>query len=109
MQPDLAPEPLRSAAAPNWRAIYMRLARLLRSCVGRALVIVEDRGYRLSHLDCMHIPAGVAHSVRNAEADSELVMHWAFGSAEPTRVLVDERSGFEDRGDEFHGQEIRNI
>lgn len=68
--------------------------------LGRALVIVEDRGYRLSHLDCMHIPAGVAHSVRNAGADSELVMHWAFGSAEPTRVLVDERPGFEDRGDD---------
>jgi quercetin dioxygenase-like cupin family protein len=68
---------------------------------GNAFVIVEDRGYRLSHLDCMHIPAGVAHSVRNQEPELQLVMHWAFGSAGPTRVLVKERSTFEDRGDDI--------
>jgi quercetin dioxygenase-like cupin family protein len=28
-------------------------------------------------------------------------MHWAFGSAGPTRVLVKERSTFEDRGDDI--------
>ena len=65
---------------------------------GHALVIVEGRGYRLNPLDCMHVPAGVAHAVRNAEATSQLVAHWSFASSGPTRTLVHDTSGFEDRG-----------
>jgi quercetin dioxygenase-like cupin family protein len=65
---------------------------------GNALVVVERRGYRLGRLDCIHVPAGVAHAVRNVRADREMVAHWAFASPGPTRTFVQGRGGFEDRG-----------
>jgi quercetin dioxygenase-like cupin family protein len=66
---------------------------------GNALIIVEGRGYRLGRLDCMHVPAGVAHAVRNAEGVREMVAHWSFASPGPARTFVAYRNGFEDRGE----------
>jgi quercetin dioxygenase-like cupin family protein len=66
---------------------------------GSALVIVEGRGYRLGRLDCLHVPAGIAHAVRNVQADREMVAHWAFASPEPARIFVQDRGGFDDRGE----------
>jgi quercetin dioxygenase-like cupin family protein len=66
---------------------------------GNALVIVEGRGYRLARLDCIHVPARVAHAVRNVQVDRELVAHWSFASPEPTRTFVQDRGEFEDRGE----------
>jgi mannose-6-phosphate isomerase-like protein (cupin superfamily) len=65
---------------------------------GTALVAVEGRGYHLGRLDCVHIPAGVTHCVRSAQAGSELLAHWSFGSAEIKRVFTDAWPSFEDRG-----------
>jgi quercetin dioxygenase-like cupin family protein len=65
---------------------------------GEALVVVEGRGYRLNRLDCVHVPAGIAHAVRNREPDREMVAHWSFASAEPARTFVNAPPRFEDRG-----------
>ena len=56
---------------------------------GRAQVFVEGRMYLLNPRDCVHFPAGVAHQVVNDDADSQMVAHWAFATAAPTRDLVD--------------------
>lgn len=66
---------------------------------GNALIIVEGRGYRLNCFDCMHVPASVAHTVRNANSDCQLVAHWAFASSGPTRTFLPDRFVFEDRAD----------
>lgn len=65
---------------------------------GSALVVVEGRGYRLGRLDCMHVPAGIAHSVRNFERDREMVAHWSFASSAPSRTFVPDQHRFQDRG-----------
>jgi quercetin dioxygenase-like cupin family protein len=65
---------------------------------GSALVIVEGRGYRLGRLDCIHVPTGVTHVVRNADSDRQMVAHWSFASPSPTRTFVQDRYEFEDRG-----------
>jgi quercetin dioxygenase-like cupin family protein len=65
---------------------------------GHGSVLVEGRAYHLSPLDSIHIPAHVAHSVRNAQAGSEMVAHWAFGSSQPSRSFVEPSFPFEDRG-----------
>lgn len=56
---------------------------------GSALVMVEGRQYGLGRLDCLHVPAGVPHTVRNTHAAEEMLAHWSFGSAEPRRTFVD--------------------
>jgi quercetin dioxygenase-like cupin family protein len=66
---------------------------------GQALVIVEGRGYRLGRLDCMHVPAGVAHTIRNTNPNGEMVVHLSLASPEPAQIIVPERSGFEERGE----------
>jgi mannose-6-phosphate isomerase-like protein (cupin superfamily) len=64
---------------------------------GAGLIIVEGRGYRLGRLDCMHIPAGAAHCVQNAQADCPLLAHWSFGSPEPRRTYTGSIQSYEDR------------
>ena len=56
---------------------------------GRARAFVEGRVYHLNRLDCIHVPAGVAHQVENDDPKKGLVAHWAFATARPTRELVD--------------------
>jgi quercetin dioxygenase-like cupin family protein len=53
---------------------------------GVAQLFIEGRAYDLSPLDCMHVPRGVAHSVRNPAG--RLVVHSAFGSPRPARDFV---------------------
>ena len=65
---------------------------------GRAQVFVEGRMYLLNPRDCVHFPAGVAHQVINDNLDSQLVAHWAFATATPTRDLVDRDYDEVDRG-----------
>ena len=56
---------------------------------GTALVCVEERAYRLSRLDCIHIPHNTPHRVFN-EAQDTLIALWSFGSAIPSRQFVDD-------------------
>ena len=56
---------------------------------GKASVLVDGRAYELCELDCIHIPAGVPHSVRNQSVSSPLVAHWAFATTEPSRRFVE--------------------
>lgn len=56
---------------------------------GDAEFRLEGRRQRLGRLDCLHVPAGTAHSVRNPSATETLRLHWVFASAEPTRRLLD--------------------
>jgi len=56
---------------------------------GHAIVLVEGRQYCLGHLDCLHVPAGVCHSVRSANASHAMLAHWSFASPEPKRTFVD--------------------
>jgi len=66
---------------------------------GCARVLVEGRAYRLQPRDCVHIPAGTAHQVENCAADEELVAHWSFATARPSRELVDRVFAEDERGD----------
>ena len=52
----------------------------------------------MSPRDCVHIPAGLAHSVRNGDPARELITHSAFGSAQPAREPVNREFPVEDRG-----------
>ena len=52
---------------------------------GQAHVLLEGRSYRLSALDCVHVPAGIAHQVENEDGASELLTLSAFASSNPTR------------------------
>jgi putative monooxygenase len=58
---------------------------------GEALFSVEGRTYLLRSLDCIHVPAGVAHEPVNASSDKPLVILSAFASPAPARDLVDDR------------------
>jgi putative monooxygenase len=64
---------------------------------GEARILVEGRVYHLRQYDCAHVPAGVAHQVENG-VEGELVCHWAFATATPTRKLIDRQFPLEDRG-----------
>lgn len=55
---------------------------------GYATVIVEGRRYRLGPLDSLHLPAFVAHSVKNDDLDSAMIAHSTFAEPQPTRVLT---------------------
>jgi 2-dehydro-3-deoxyglucarate aldolase/4-hydroxy-2-oxoheptanedioate aldolase len=56
---------------------------------GEGIVEVEGRRYRLAPLDNVTIPRGIAHTVINASADNELVVHIAFPTDKPSRDFVD--------------------
>jgi putative monooxygenase len=56
---------------------------------GEAVFTVEGRSYLLCHLDCIHVPAGVAHTVVNASDAVPVVALSAFASPNPERELVD--------------------
>jgi quercetin dioxygenase-like cupin family protein len=64
---------------------------------GNAHVLVEGRRYRLHPQDCIHVPGGIAHQVENEDPLRELVAHWAFATAKPTRELTDRSFPVEDR------------
>jgi quercetin dioxygenase-like cupin family protein len=65
---------------------------------GTARVLLEGRMYLLKELDCLHVPAGTAHQVENANLCGRLVAHWAFASAKTTRTPVEKYFSLEDRG-----------
>ena len=65
---------------------------------GSAHVLVEGRMYLLKLYDCIHVPAGTAHQVENADPYSQLVAHWVFASAKTTRTLVERYVPSQDRG-----------
>lgn len=66
---------------------------------GDAVVLVEGRSYRLTHLDSIFIPAGIRHGVRNGSPVESLIAHCAFSSVQPTRTFVGAiSSDVEDRG-----------
>jgi mannose-6-phosphate isomerase-like protein (cupin superfamily) len=46
----------------------------------------------------VHLPAGVAHQVESGESEGDLVAHWAFATAKPTRELVHQVFPQDDRG-----------
>jgi quercetin dioxygenase-like cupin family protein len=50
-----------------------------------AVVAVEGRTYRMGPLDCLHVPAGIAHSVSNPSGKKKLMVHSAFGAVHPQR------------------------
>jgi quercetin dioxygenase-like cupin family protein len=57
---------------------------------GEARVGIEGRTYRLGPLDCLHVPAGVAHSTSNASEKKRLMLHNSFGAVHPVRYLAKE-------------------
>jgi len=65
---------------------------------GEARLNVQGRSYRLTAFDCLHVPRGVAHEVRNDSPDFPLLALWAFASAEPSRELVQQSFAIIDRG-----------
>jgi quercetin dioxygenase-like cupin family protein len=59
---------------------------------GAADILIEDRQYRLEPYDCVHVPAGVVHSVINASMNAKLRVHSSFASAQPARTFVNDNS-----------------
>jgi quercetin dioxygenase-like cupin family protein len=70
---------------PYYRRNYSHAITILR---GEACVGVEGRRYRMRTLDCIHIPAGVAHHLSNPSAEPVL-LHWASASSQPKADLVE--------------------
>jgi len=64
---------------------------------GEALVSVEGRTYRLRPLDCIHVPAGIAHEPANASSKEPLILFSAFASSSPARDPVANRFAWHDR------------
>jgi putative monooxygenase len=65
---------------------------------GHAHLLVEGRAYRLASRDCVHIPAGVPHLMRNEDPVYDLIAHSAFASASPTRELIQHEFPVQERG-----------
>jgi len=65
---------------------------------GEALAMVEGRTYRMGPLDCLHVPAGVAHSVINPSSKKKLMIHAAFGAVHPRRDFMNDSFRSVDRG-----------
>lgn len=65
---------------------------------GKARITIEGRGYNLQPRDCVHLPSGTAHQVENADPERELIAHWAFGTAQPTRDAVKRTYPIVERG-----------
>ena len=65
---------------------------------GQARVMVEGRGYLLKERDCIHLPAETVHQVENTGTNRQMIAHWAFASARPSRTLVDTNYPHQDRG-----------
>ena len=55
---------------------------------GTPTVLVQSRSYKLQRLDCLFVPPGVTHSVRN-EAGVQARLHSAFASASPARTFLE--------------------
>jgi quercetin dioxygenase-like cupin family protein len=58
-----------------------------------ALVAVEGRTYRMGPLDCLHVPAGITHSVANPSGKKKLMIHSSFGAVHPQRNFTEESFG----------------
>ena len=65
--------------------------------VGEASIAVEGRNYLLRAFDCIHVPSGLAHEVKNVRSDAMLVAHWAFATSVPSRQLLEDRFAVEYR------------
>jgi quercetin dioxygenase-like cupin family protein len=52
---------------------------------GEADLSVEGRRYRVGPSDALHVPAGVAHAVRNVSSGCHALLHSSFASDAPTR------------------------
>jgi quercetin dioxygenase-like cupin family protein len=65
---------------------------------GRARILIEGRAYSLGPRDCAHLPAGTAHLVQNEHQADDLVAHWSFATASPSRELTDRVFPVEERG-----------
>ncbi len=57
---------------------------------GSIVVVVEGRRYRLTSLDALCVPAGVAHSVSNCSTVEIAKVHVSFPEGAPGRELVDD-------------------
>lgn len=57
---------------------------------GTATIVVENRRYRLTSFDTMHIPAGIRHAVSNENESLSTRLHCSFPSATPHRTIVDD-------------------
>ncbi len=64
--------------------------------IGQADVYVEGRRYRLNPHDAIHVPAGVAHGLRN-ETGEPSIMHTVFPTGTPERDFVEDTWDVEDR------------
>jgi quercetin dioxygenase-like cupin family protein len=65
---------------------------------GHAHIVVEGRRYLLEPLDCIHVPAGIAHEVTNVSGNSVLMALSAFASAKVSRELLQGTFAIEQRG-----------
>jgi quercetin dioxygenase-like cupin family protein len=64
---------------------------------GNVVVQVEGRSYRVQPYDAMHLPAGIAHRVRNESAEQPAILHWAKASAHPAREFRENDFDVQDR------------
>lgn len=74
-----------------------RCSEVLLVLTGSVSVCVDDRRYLLRPHDALHVPAGTAHSVRNASTDGRASLHSSFASDAPTREPVNQTLPVRDR------------
>jgi quercetin dioxygenase-like cupin family protein len=72
---------------------------------GEALFCLEGRIYRLGPLDCIHVPAGIAHNPKNGSETEPLVVLSAFASPEPGRTEIADHFIRQDRTSSDPGPE----
>ncbi len=61
-------------------------SEVITAAIGEAEALIEGRRYRLAPYDAIHVPAGVAHAVRNVAA-GVIVMHTCFPTVRPNASL----------------------
>ncbi len=65
---------------------------------GHATIFVEGRRYLLGPLDSIHVPAFIAHIVRNDDLNAAMIAHSTFAEPQPTRAFTDPVFDVENRG-----------
>jgi quercetin dioxygenase-like cupin family protein len=86
--------------APGARLGYHRhpISEAIIVVEGVGQITIEGRCYLLEPLDCLHVPAEVAHEVTNPATDAAMVAFSAFASNRPSRGLVAGEFRLQERG-----------
>jgi putative monooxygenase len=80
------------AIPPYGRVPYFvrKVSHVITVLIGEPCIGVEGRQYRMRALDCIHVPAGVAHDMSNLSAQ-RVFLHWASASSQADAEPVEDK------------------